>query len=321
MTSPRDARLVLAGKRVWVAGHKGMVGSALVERLGQEGCEILSVERADVDLRRQAPTERWLAANLPHLIIIAAGIVGGIEANRSRPAEFIYDNLAIATNIIHAAWRLGVEKLVFIGSSAVYPPSAPQPMSEDALLTAPLDPTHEGYATAKIAGIKLCQAYRAQYGCDFITAQPTNLYGPGARFNLNFSHVIPALLAKAHEAKQTKRASITLWGTGAARREFLFVRDVADAIIHLTKHYSGAAPINIGTATDLTVHELAQTVCKVVGFDGTIVFDRSKPDGPPRRLLDVSRLTALGWRAGTTLEAGLSETYEWFRSRPEMVRR
>lgn len=321
MMSRSDGGVVLAGKRVWVAGHKGMVGTALITRLKREACDIVTADRAEVDLRRQAETEAWLAANRPHVIIIAAGVVGGIEANRSRPVEFLYDNLAIVTNIVHAAWRIGTEKLLLIGSSAVYPPSASQPVSEDALLTGPLDLTHEWYATAKIAGLKLCQAFRAQYGCDFVVAQPTNLYGPGASFNLNSSHVIPALLHKAHEAKNRKQGAIPVWGTGRVKREFLYVRDLADAVIHLTKFYSGATPVNVGTGTDVTIRELAQTVCKIVGFDGDLVFDSSKPDGPSRKLLDVSRLNALGWRADTTLEDGLRETYKWFRAGAETVRR
>lgn len=306
---------VLAGKRVWVAGHTGMVGAALVERLRREECEILSVERARLDLRRQADTDSWLAAARPHFIVIAAASVGGIEAHRTRPAEFIYDNLVIATNIVRAAWQHGVDKLLLVASSAVYPPSAAQPVAEDALLTAPLDPTHEAYAVANIAAVKLCQSFRTQYGCDFIAALPTNLYGPGARFNLNSSHVIPALIAKAHEAKNTGQKSIAVWGTGKPRREFMYVRDAADAFIYLTRHYSGASPVNVGVGTDVTIHELTRTVCDVVGFDGELVFDTTKPDGVRRKLLDVSRLSALGWRASTALRDGLEETYKWYRTR------
>ncbi|SUS07985.1 bifunctional GDP-fucose synthetase: GDP-4-dehydro-6-deoxy-D-mannose epimerase and GDP-4-dehydro-6-L-deoxygalactose reductase [uncultured Defluviicoccus sp.] len=303
----------LAGKRVWVAGHRGMVGSAIVRRLSRESCEVLTVERAAVDLRRQAETEAWLAANRPQAILLAAATVGGILANDTRPAEFLYDNLAIEANIIEGAHRCGVEKLLFLGSSCIYPRLAPQPMPEEALLTGPLEPTNQWYAIAKIAGIKLCQAYRRQYGCDFISVMPTNLYGPGDNFDLASSHVVPALIAKFHHTKVTGASEVEIWGTGTPRREFLYVDDLADAVVHVMRAYSGEDHINIGTGTDVTIAELAALVAKVVGFEGRLVFDAGKPDGTPRKLLDVSRLAALGWKARTTLEEGLQQSYLWFR--------
>lgn len=303
----------LTGKRVWVAGHRGMVGSAIVRRLASEACEVLTVDRAAVDLRRQAETEAWMVANRPQAIFLAAATVGGILANDTRPAEFLYDNLAIEANIIEGAWRCGVEKLLFLGSSCIYPRLAPQPMSEDELLTGPLEPTNQWYAIAKIAGIKLCQAYRRQYGCDFISVMPTNLYGPGDNFDLASSHVVPALIAKFHRAKVMGAESVEIWGTGAPRREFLYVDDLADAVVHVMRVYSDEDHINIGTGTDATIAELAAMVAKVVGFEGRLVFDPSKPDGSPRKLLDVGRLAALGWSARTILEEGLQLSYRWFR--------
>lgn len=302
----------LTGKRVWVAGHRGMVGSAIVRRLTREGCEVLTVEHAAVDLRRQAETEAWLVATRPQAIFLAAATVGGILANDSRPAEFLYDNLAIEANIIEGAHRCGVEKLLFLGSSCIYPRLAPQPMPEDALLTGPLEPTNQWYAIAKIAGIKLCQAYRRQYGCDFISVMPTNLYGPGDNFDLASSHVVPALIAKFHQAKVTGAESVEIWGTGTPRREFLYVDDLADAVVHVMRVYSGEDHINIGTGTDVTIAELAAMVAKVVGFSGRLVFDATKPDGTPRKLLDVGRLSSLGWASECGLTQGLQATYRWF---------
>ncbi len=302
----------LRGKRIWVAGNRGMVGSAIARRLTGEDCEILAVGRGRVDLRRQAETEDWLAEAKPDAIFLAAATVGGIVANDTRPAEFIYDNLAIETNIIEAARRTGVTKLLLLGSSCIYPRLAEQPMSETALLTGPLEPTNQWYAVAKIAGIKLCQAYRRQYGLDFISAMPTNLYGPGDNFDLLDSHALPALLRKAHEAKVSGQAAMEVWGSGTPRREFLYVDDCADALVHLMKSYSGEAQINVGVGTDLTIQELAETVVRVVGFTGSIAYDTSKPDGTPRKLLDVSRLAELGWRAHTDLEEGLRRTYDWY---------
>lgn len=312
MADKTKAPYTLAGKRVWVAGHRGMVGSALMRRLAREGCEILTATREEVDLRRQAEVETWIEARRPQAVFVAAATVGGILANSTRPAEFIYDNLAIETNVVHAAWKAGVEKLLLLGSSCIYPKLAPQPMGEDALLAGPLEPTNQWYAVAKIAGIKMCQAYRAQYGCDFISAQPTNLYGPNDTFDLESGHVLPALVAKAHRAKKTGADRLDIWGTGTPKREFLYVDDAADALIFLMKTYSGEMQINVGTGSDLSIRALAETVMDVVGFEGALAFDASKPDGTPRKLLDVSRLTAMGWQAKTGLREGVARTYRWY---------
>ena len=297
---------------IFVAGHRGMVGSAIVRRLAGEGCEILTVGRGQVDLRRQQPTEDWVAAERPDAVIVAAATVGGILANASRPADFIYDNLAIETNLIHAAHHARVKKLLFLGSSCIYPKFAMQPMAEDALLTGALEPTNEWYAIAKIAGIKLCQAYRKQHGDDFVSAMPTNLYGPGDNFDLASSHVVPALIRKIEEARFSGSPQVEIWGSGTPRREFLYVDDLADACVFLLKRYSGHDHINVGTGTDLTIRELAETIARVVGYRGGFTYDSTKPDGTPRKLLDVSRLSALGWRASTSLEAGLKQSYDWF---------
>jgi len=302
----------LAGKRVWVAGHRGMVGAAVARRLQTEDCEILTVPRENVDLRRQQAVEDWLDARRPQVIVLAAATVGGILANSTRPAEFIHDNLAIESNIIHGAWRAGVEKLLFLGSACIYPKHAEQPMNEEALLTGPLEPTNEWYAVAKIAGIKLCQAYRRQYGCDFISAQPNNLYGPGDNFDLTSSHVIPALMAKAHYAKEDGERTMTVWGTGSPLREFLYVEDLADALVYLLKHYSGPIAMNIGSGQEVSIRRLAETIVDVVGFRGTLEFDESRPVGAPRKLLDDSRIRSLGWRSETSLADGLAMTYRWF---------
>jgi GDP-L-fucose synthase len=307
-----DAPYRLAGRRVWVAGHGGMVGAALVRRLAREDCEILTVGRAEVDLRRQSDVEAWLADVKPQAVVMAAATVGGIQANDSRPAEFIYDNLAIETNVVHGAWRCGVEKLLFLGSSCIYPRDAAQPMAEDALLTGPLEATNQWYAVAKIAGLKLCQAYRRQYGCDFITAMPANLYGPGDNFDPASSHVIAALLHKAHEAKTAGAEALAVWGSGRPRREFLYVVDLADALAFLLQNYSGEAHVNVGAGKDIAIGELAALIAEVTGFAGDLVFDPSKPDGTPRKLLDVSRLRALGWAPSTGLRDGLAQTYRWY---------
>jgi GDP-L-fucose synthase len=307
-----DAPYRLAGRRVWVAGHGGMVGAALVRRLAREDCEILTVGRAEVDLRRQSDVEAWLADVRPQAVVIAAATVGGIQANDSRPAEFIYDNLAIETNVVHGAWRCGVEKLLFLGSSCIYPRDAAQPMAEDALLTGPLEATNQWYAVAKIAGLKLCQAYRRQYGCDFITAMPANLYGPGDNFDPASSHVIAALLHKAHEAKTAGAEALAVWGSGRPRREFLYVEDLADALAFLLQNYSGEAHVNVGAGKDIAIGELAALIAEVTGFAGDLAFDPSKPDGTPRKLLDVSRLRALGWAPSTGLRDGLAQTYRWY---------
>ena len=303
----------LAGKRVWVAGHRGMVGSALVRRLEREGCTLLTVTRRELDLTRQVEVETWMGETKPQAVFLAAAVVGGIVANDTRPAEFLTDNLQIQTNIIATAHQIGVEKLLFLGSTCIYPRLAPQPMNEDALLTGPLEPTNQWYAIAKIAGIKQCQAYRRQYGRDFISCMPTNLYGPEDNFDLTSSHVLPALIAKAHDAKITGKDSLTLWGSGTPRREFLHVDDLADACVFLMKTYSDEQLVNIGVGSDVTIRELAELIADVVGFKGGFTFDSSKPDGTPRKLVDVGRINALGWKAKTALRDGIAATYQWYR--------
>jgi len=305
----------LRNKRVWVAGHRGLVGSALVRRLAAEDCEIVTIGRDACDLRNYAQVDRFVRELRPHAVFLAAATVGGIHANDSRPAEFICDNLAIQQNVIGAAHRHEVEKLMFLGSSCIYPKFAPQPISEDALLSGPLEPTNQWYATAKIAGIKLCQALRRQYGSDFISVMPTNLYGPGDNFDPLGSHVVPALLAKLHHAKKQRRQAATVWGSGRPRREFLYVEDAADGMIYLMKRYSAENIINLGTGRDISIADLVDVLRDVVGFSGTIEFDASKPDGTPRKLLDVSRLTVLGWSATTPLRRGLETTYRWYAER------
>jgi GDP-L-fucose synthase len=307
-----DELYPLKNKRVWVAGHRGLVGQALVRRLEREDCEILTVERARLDLRVQADVDAWFADAAPQAIFLAAAKVGGIAANAARPADFLADNLAIEMNVLGAARRRGTQKLLFLGSSCIYPKMAPQPIIEDALLTGPLEPTNEAYAIAKIAGMKLAEAYRRQDGCDFIAAMPTNLYGPGDNFDLETSHVLPALLRKAHEAKARGDPAMTIWGSGAPRRELLHVDDCADALVFLMQRYSDAGPVNVGTGEDVSILELAEVVARAVGFSGEIRTDPSRPDGTPRKRLDVSRLDALGWRASRPLEAGIAETYRWF---------
>ena len=302
----------LAGKRVWVAGHRGMVGSALVRRLAAEHCEILTVNRAELDLRRQSDVEAWMARHRPDAIFLAAAQVGGILANESHPAQFLHDNLAIQTNVIEAARCTGTLKLMFLGSVCVYPKLAPQPVPEDSLLTGPLESTNEGYAIAKIAGLKMVQAYRRENCCDFISAMPANLYGPGDNFDLATSHVLPALLRKAHDAKRSGMREIVIWGTGKPRREFLHVDDCADALVFLMKGYSGESPVNIGTGADITILELARLVTQVVGFDGAIRTDPSRPDGTPARLMSTARLDALGWKPHIALTDGIARTYKWF---------
>jgi GDP-L-fucose synthase len=302
----------LGGKRIWVAGHRGMVGSALVRRLSREACEILTVGRDRADLRRQDEVEAFIKSAQPDAIILAAAKVGGIAANDAFPADFLADNLAIQTNVVRAAHEQGVQRLLFIGSSCIYPKLTPQPISEDALLTGPLEATNEWYAIAKIAGVKLTQAYRRQHGRDYISAMPTNLYGPGDNFDLSSSHVLPALIRKAHEAKMRGLATMTLWGTGTPRREFLHVDDCADALVFLLKNYSAEDPINVGTGDDLSILELAQMVSRIVGFRGTIEHDLSKPNGTPRKLLDTSRLTAMGWSPRIGLEEGIARVYAWY---------
>ncbi len=312
MASASSTAFALAGKRVWVAGHRGMVGAALTRRLRSEGCTLLEVARREVDLREQAAVRAWMARERPQAVFVAAATVGGILANDTRPAEFLYDNLMIEANIIDAARQVGVEKLLFLGSSCIYPRMAPQPMTETALLTGPLEPTNEWYAIAKIAGIKLAQAYRRQYGCRFISAMPTNLYGPNDNFDLASSHVLPALIRKMHEAKAAGAESVVLWGTGKPRREFLHVDDLADALVHLMKVYDDEGHVNVGVGEDVSIAELATLCARAVGFEGRFDHDTSKPDGTPRKLLDVSLLSSLGWRASIPLEGGIRDTYRWF---------
>lgn len=311
----------LQGRRVWVAGHRGMVGAALVRRLAREACTLLTVDRSQLDLRRQAEVEAWMERERPDVVFIAAATVGGIHANDSFPARFLYDNLVIETNIIHAAHRIGVAKLVFLGSSCIYPRLAEQPMREDALLTGPLEPTNQWYAVAKIAGIKLCQAYRREYGCDYISAMPTNLYGPGDNFHPQNSHVAAALIARFAQAAQDGLEEISIWGSGSPRREFLHVDDLADGLVFLLRHYSGEEHINIGTGSDVTIRELAEMLARISGWQGRLVFDRSRPDGAPQKLMDNSRIAAMGWQSAIPLERGLQAAYDWFRQNQDQIRR
>jgi GDP-L-fucose synthase len=302
----------LEGKRVWVAGHRGMVGAALVRQLERESCTVLTAGRDALDLRDTGAVRSWMDENRPQAVILAAAKVGGIVANDAWPADFLYDNLAIENAVIHGAFEANVEKLLFLGSSCIYPKFAAQPITEDALLTGPLEPTNEWYAIAKIAGIKLAQAYRRQHQRDFISAMPTNLYGPGDNFDLTSSHVIPALMRKAHEAKRSGVKAMTIWGTGTPRREFLHVDDCASALIFLLKNYSGDSHVNVGSGTDVTIDELAQLVMEAVGFDGALEHDTSKPDGTPRKLMSNEKLAAMGWRPAIGLKDGLEQTYRWF---------
>lgn len=305
----------LAGKRVYVPGHRGMVGGALVRRLANEGCDVLTSSRCDVDLRNQAHVEAWFGVNRPQAVFLAAAKVGGIHANNVYRADFIYDNLAIAMNVIHAAHKYGVEKLMFLGSTCIYPKLAPQPMNEDQLLQGPLEQTNEPYAIAKIAGIKLAESYRRQYGADFISVMPTNLYGPGDNYHPENGHVAAALIRRFYEAKEARAPFVTVWGTGTPRREFLYVDDLADACIHLMRTYSAEGLINIGCGSDVTIRELAETIAETIGYTGKLEFDSSRPDGTPRKLVDVGRLEGLGWRASTSLRDGLKLAYADFLSR------
>lgn len=309
---PNEVIFPLAGKRVWVAGHRGMVGSAIVRRLASEGCDVITAGREVIDLKRQDQVQAWMAKEKPDAIVLAAAKVGGILANDSFPADFLYDNLMIEANIIEAAHREGVAKLLFLGSSCIYPKFAEQPIREDSLLTGALEPTNEWYAIAKIAGIKLSQAYRKQHGSDFISAMPTNLYGQGDNFDLNSSHVMPALIRKAHEAKLAGAKTITIWGTGTPRREFLNADDCADACVFLMKTYSDFEHVNVGSGEDVTILELAQLVCDVVGFEGEIVKDTSKPDGTPRKLMSADKLRAMGWAPSIKLRKGIEGAYKAF---------
>ncbi len=301
---------LLAGKRVWVAGHRGMVGSALVRRLSHESCQILTATRDEIDLRDQAAVSAWVCSNKPDVIVIAAALVGGIMANSQNPAMFFYDNIMISTNIIHSAYKAGVEKLLFLGSSCIYPRDCEYPIKENALLSGGLEPTNEAYALAKIGGLKMAQYYRAQYdGCDFISAMPCNLYGVGDSYNESSSHVIPALIMKAHNAKVRGDASLTVWGSGSPLREFLYVDDLADGLVFLLQHYSGDSHVNIGSGKEVSIKELAESICKIVGYDGDIVFDCSKPDGVCRKLMDNGFLHGAGWNRNISLKDGLAKSY------------
>lgn len=311
----------LAGKRVWVAGHTGMAGAAIVQRLQSEGCEILTVPHAQLDLRDQAATQKWARGHKPDVVIVAAARVGGILANDSYPADFLYDNLMIAANVIHAAYQAEVEKLLFLGSSCIYPKDAAQPIREGALLTGALESTNEAYAVAKIAGVKLCEAYRRQYGADFISVMPCNLYGPGDTFDERWSHVIPGLMMKAHAAKLCGAEEMAVWGSGRPLREFLYVDDLADACVFVLKNYEGDLPVNIGSGEDVPVAEVAQMVADAVGFGGALRFDAQKPDGVFRKLMDSSALFAAGWRPKTPLKEGLERSYAWYLEQNEGIKK
>lgn len=303
-----EAPYPLKGKRIWIAGHNGMVGAALLRKLP----DALTVNKNDLDLRNQASTHRWMRENKPDAIILAAAKVGGILANNTQPADFLYDNLMIEANIIHAAYEIGVEKLLFLGSSCTYPKEATQPIKESALLSGPLEPTNEAYALAKISGIKMCEAYRKQYGCDFISAMPCNLYGPGDHFDEQNSHVIPALMMKAHKAKMMGTETLEIWGSGKPLREFLYGDDLAEALVFLLQHYSGALPVNIGSGEEITISTLARMITDIVGFKGELVYDTAKPDGPKRKIMDSSRIYNAGWHSSTALKTGLENTYRWY---------
>ena len=302
----------MKASRIFLAGHKGMVGSAIMRRLARENLEILTAAREIVDLREQAQVRAYMERERPDTVILAAAKVGGILANDSFPSDFLSDNLAIEMNIIREAHRVGVERLVFLGSSCIYPKFAAQPITEDALLTGALEPTNEWYAVAKIAGIKLCQAYRRQYGRHYISVMPCNLYGPNDNFDLSTSHVLPALIRKFHEAKEAGKSEAVVWGSGTPRREFLHVDDLADAIVFLLHQYDGAEPINCGAGIDLSIRELAEKIARIIGFAGRLVFDGTKPDGTPRKLMDSGRMAALGWKPTIGLDQGIADTYRWF---------
>ncbi len=312
---------ILNNKRVWVTGHNGMVGSAIIRKLRNEDCEIITIPKSDLDLRDSASVSKWMNENKLEAVFIAAAKVGGIYANSHYPAEFLYDNLMIEANIIHNAWRTNVEKLLFLGSSCIYPRNAPQPITEDALLTGELEATNEWYAIAKIAGIKLCQSYRQQYSVDYISAMPTNIFGPGDNFHPENSHVPAALLSRFHNAKVNNEKQCVVWGSGNPKREFLYVDDLADASIFLMKNYSSKSHINIGTGLDILIKDFAYKVKECVGYQGELVFDKTKPDGMPRKVLEISKLTQLGWTAKYSLDEGLSKFYEWFKNNSNAIRK
>ena len=314
-----QAKYDLTGKRVWIAGHRGMVGSALVRRLEREDCELLTVSRDQLDLRDPSAVRNWLSAEKPDAVFLAAARVGGIMDNATLPADFLRDNLMIAGSVIPAAADAGVEKLVFLGSSCIYPREAAQPISESALLTGPLEETNRAYAVAKIAGLELASAYRMQFGCDFVSAMPTNLYGPNDNFDLETSHVMPALMVKALKAKAAGKQSLTIWGSGRPRREFLHVDDCADGLVHILKHYSDGAPINLGTGQDIAIADLAKLIMNLVGLTGEVITDPTRPDGTLVKRLDVSRLSALGWDASIDLNDGIQGVLDWINANPQAV--
>jgi GDP-L-fucose synthase len=312
MSNESETAMELTEKKIWVAGHRGMVGSAVVRRLARENSEVITASRSEVNLLHQKDVESFFDNNKPDIVVLAAAKVGGILANNDYPADFLYENLAIQTNVIESSFRHGVKKLLILGSSCIYPKMAPQPIVENALLTGPLETTNEWYAIAKIAGIKLGQAYRRQHGCDFISAMPTNLYGIGDNFDLTSSHVLPALIRKAHDAKHGGTKNMVIWGTGTVRREFLHADDCADALVHLLMNYSDDEHVNVGSGEDISIADLAQLVADIVGFEGSLEYDRTKPDGTPRKLMDSGKLHSMGWRPSISLEAGIEQTYRWF---------
>jgi len=302
----------LDGRRVWVAGHRGMVGGALCRRLASEKVTLLTADRKTLDLRRQADVEAWVTANRPDVVVIAAAVVGGIKANDAYPVDFLYDNLAIQTNVVRASAEAGVSRLMVLGSSCIYPKHAEQPITEATLLTAPLEPTNQWYALSKIAAVKLAEAYRKQHGLDFISVVPTNLYGPGDNFDLDQGHVISALMRKIHEAKRDGRDEVEIWGTGSPRREFVYVDDAADGLVFLLRHYAAQAPINLAGGEEVSIRQLADILADIIGFQGRFKYLTDRPDGMPRKLLDGSAIAKLGWRPHTALQAGLAETHRWF---------
>ncbi len=318
--APAPVLFDLRGKRVYVAGHTGMAGAAIARRLASEGCEILAPDRKTLDLTHQEATEAWIGQARPDAVFLAAGRVGGVHANDTYPADFIADNLAIALNVMRASLAANVKKLLFLGSSCIFPRNAPQPMTEELLLTGPLEPTNEWYAVAKIAGIKLAQAYRRQFGVDFISVMPTNLYGPGDNYHPENSHVPAALIRRFHEAKVAGAPQVSVWGSGSPKREFLAADDLGDACVFVMKHYSGEPFLNVGTGQEVSIREFAELVAEIVGYRGRLAFDTGRPDGSPRKLLDVSRLAALGWTARTPLREGLKAAYADFLSRGGSLR-
>jgi len=303
----------LAGKRIYVAGHTGLVGGALAKRLAAESCDVLTAAHADLDLTRQADTEAWFADNNPDAVVVAAAHVGGIRANSTYPAKFLYDNTAIALNVIEAARKSGVGKLLYLSAACTYPKLAEQPIAEDALMTGPLEPTNEWYALAKITGMKMCQAYRAEHGCNFISAQPSSVYGPGDNFDPEEGHVVASMMSKFHAAKENGVPTVELWGTGTPVREFMYIDDLADALVYLLKHYTDAVPINVGTGEGTMIRDLADMIKDAVGYEGSLVWDADRPDGMPKRMLDSSRLLELGWEPSVALDEGLAKTYAWYR--------